>query len=124
MFVLDHVGLRQVEADAQDVGTVGAGYSGESQNQFAAQLLGFGAIAKANIRELQSLFESEASAFVEGGEKFCALDRQLKIVCCGFGIVVDESDHSAGGGQPDLEIGPGTRKLGDQCFLLGENGFR
>jgi hypothetical protein len=48
VLALDHECLRQVEADAQHAGTIGAAGSGEGRDQLPEEALGGSAIARAN----------------------------------------------------------------------------
>ncbi len=94
-FVFDHEGLSEIEADAQDVGAVGAGDAGEGSDELAEGLFGFDSLTEADVAEAEALLKGEASGLVEHGQSLGLIDGGLKLLGGGGCVVVDEGNHAA-----------------------------
>src|SRR5450755_1132825 len=104
--------------------TIRASYPGEGIDEFAEQLLRLRPFAEADIGKRQPLFEGEARTLVEFGQNRRMVQGCLEVFRGRLCVVLDECDHSPGGGEPDGQIGPRVRELCDQSFLLFEDGLR
>src|SRR5579872_3689685 len=121
VFVLDHECLGEIQTHAQHLRRIGTTRAGIGLNQIAEDAFGLGAIAQSNVREAQTLLESQPRVLINRRHVDRFVGRGLKVIFRRLRVVADERDHAAGGIEPYRKIVANLRQFGNFGFLCREN---
>lgn len=119
---LNHVGLGEIEAHAQDVATGRSLLEGIGGDELAGEALGGGAVTEANVGEGEALLQIEARGLIELGQGCGFIGSLLEKMVGREGIALDESQHTLGRVQAHEEIRARRREMLQQTLLLGDEG--